>query len=246
MSQNERDRLLANQLESLSKLSGDSSILDFQHQGDPPEEYQVTFRGLGISGIDDDGNPIFTDSHQILIQMAYLYPDRGPDLKWETPIFHPNVSNSGFVDLRDIGLQWDPKMDLEIICERLWDVIRLAYVDIPGAKQLAARDWFRTGLNLNLPLDARTLRDRDQNENRYIVQYTRRAKAPENRAGQSQTTSPNITPIGNRPERNEREVLFIGDDPESTRDTTPESPAPQPPEPPTKENRGDSGILYID
>ena len=228
------DRLWA-ELEGLRSLKRQSSLFDFESEGEPPESFTVTFIGKGIASIDPASKEaVITESHQIQIQMAYLFPQREPDLKWLTPIYHPNLSKSGFVDMKDIGLEWSSEISLEIICERLWDVIRLAHVELDNATFLEAKEWFKNNLTLKLPIDARPLRDRAVASQSNVIQYSRRNKINK--------TEPKTNP--------DREVLFIGDEKatqpsvQKTEPTKSDAPVkwvegPQPEKP-------DDDILFID
>ena len=198
MSDNSRDERLWGELESLRSLKRQSSIFDFQYEGEPPDNFTVTFAGKGISSVDSDSDEaVFSEKHEIQIQMAYLYPKREPDLKWVSPIYHPNVANSGVVDLEDSGLEWNEGLSIEIICERLWDVIRLAHLDTEKSSQLGAKDWFKNKLNLKLPIDARPLRDRSVATQSNVVQYTRRNQKKRD---------------FHAPKQVDDDVLFIGED----------------------------------
>lgn len=226
-----REDRLAAELEGLKDLKRQSSILDFEAEGVAPESYKVSFAGKGIATVDSENEPQISDTHQIQIQMAYLYPKREPDLKWLTPIYHPNLSKSGFVDLKDIGLEWNPELSLEIICERLWDVIRLAYMDFPTATCLDAKEWYQQHLALKVPIDARQLRDRAMVSQSNIVQYNRR----------NQQKKPASKP---NPGNANREVLYIGEEPMRI-PAEPESPPVQTARP-VRRPSPDDDILFLD
>ena len=211
MSDNNREERLWQEVETLRALKKQSSIFDFEFAGDPPDKFVVTFSGKGIGRPGGpDAEPEVVEFHQIQIQMAYLYPSREPDLKWITPIFHPNLSNSGFVDLEDIGLVWEESLSIEIICERLWDIIRLAHVDLEGSSQYLARDWYRNECAFKLPLDPRPLRDQSVARQSNVVQYVRRTEKKSRSA---------IKKI------QDRDVLYIGGEDRSRTQPAP----PQPP-----------------
>lgn len=228
MSEQSREDRLRAELEGLKSLKRQSSIFDFEYEGDPPEMFTVTFSGKGIVGLAND-EPEFTHSHQVQIQMAYLYPSREPDLKWLTPVFHPNVSNSGFVDMDDIGLVWSRELSVEIICERLWDVIRLAHLDLETSSQIEAKGWYKNRLNLKLPIDARPLRDRAVSTQSNVVQYSRRN--PKQRKLE----------IAQQPEE---DILFIDDEKQPNRVSASQSSSTQDSVPQRK--NGDDDILFID
>ena len=83
-----------------------------------------------------------------------------PELTWKTPIFHPNVSSIGHIRLEQCGLQWEPDMTLDVVCERLWDLVRGAYVDVEKSTDYSAKKWFAEQTQVSLPVDPRPLRDR--------------------------------------------------------------------------------------
>ena len=80
------------------------------------------------------------NEHRIELRIPYAFPERPPDVRWLSSIYHPNISFSGLVKLRDIGLPWVEDMSLDVVCERLWDVARLAYFDEEHASKLCREE----------------------------------------------------------------------------------------------------------
>ena len=78
--------------------------------------------------------------------MPYGYPERPPDIRWLTPILHPNISFSGFLNLAEVGLPWSEDLGLEVVCERLWDVARGSYMNLEKSANYAAKSWFEKEL----------------------------------------------------------------------------------------------------
>jgi hypothetical protein len=138
-----------------------------------------------------------------------------------TPILHPNVSFSGFIQLRDVGLPWDRTVTLDAVCERLWDVARLAYVNLDRATNFSAKSWIESPGRIALPVDTRILRDRMNVSGINVIRYARRGAAR--------------SPLP----RSSGEVLYIGED-------TPAPPLPPRRPPPRPAPGGDDDILYID
>lgn len=62
-------------------------------EGSEPERYRVTFSCRGISDIDASQNPIYSDRHEVLIICDDFFPSDVPKLRWETPIWHPNIQH---------------------------------------------------------------------------------------------------------------------------------------------------------
>ena len=85
--------------ELLAALDAASSIFSMEMTGEPPDRYTLTFRGKGL-GRDASASSDVTliELHQIDLRMPYSYPASPPDIRWITPLWHPNVSFSGFVN----------------------------------------------------------------------------------------------------------------------------------------------------
>jgi ubiquitin-protein ligase len=194
---NTRDERLVHDLQVMQKLAESSVIVDFESEGDPPEEFTVTFHGRGVtraSGLNVELE--FVEKHQFEIRLPFSYPQRAPDIRWLTPIFHPNISNSGFINLEEIDIEWDKDINLDVLCERLWDVVRLDFMNLGRSTNYAACNWFEEQTELQLPLDQRRLRETAAPSRSNVVRYQRRGEKIE---------------TGIRPANND-EVLFIGEE----------------------------------
>jgi ubiquitin-protein ligase len=211
-----RTARLQSDLAALESLHSESTILSLEPAGEPPDRYTLTFRGkgLGREGMSTDVSVI--ELHQIDLRMPYSYPERPPDVRWLTPIVHPNVSFSGFLNLAEIGLPWTPDLTLDVLCERLWDVARGAYVNLEKAANYAAKNWYEQECRFELPVDVRPLRDKAGVSVTNVVKYQRRGSAVQLAAG---------TPM---------EVMYIDEN------------TPVPPLPPrARRGRGGEDVLYI-
>ena len=136
-----RDQRLRSDFEAMEAVKAASTILDVQPVGEPPDRYTVTFRGKGLRRDASTDEVEQVDSHECEIRLTLSYPRHSPDIRWLTPLFHPNISFGGFIRLRDIGVSWTEDLSLDVICERLWDVARLAYYDLENAGSAAAWAW---------------------------------------------------------------------------------------------------------
>jgi hypothetical protein len=163
--------------ELLAALDAASTIFSCEVTGDPPDRYTLTFRGKGLgrdAAVGSEVGPI--ELHQIDLRMPYSYPASPPDIRWITPLWHPNVSFSGFVNPADIGLVWTREVPLDLVCERLWDVARLQFLNPNKASNYAAKNWFEKENTFPLPLDPRPLRDSSSPRGpSNVVRYERRA-----------------------------------------------------------------------
>jgi len=229
VAQTTREERLEADFAAIESLRSASSILDFEPTGDAADRYTIIFRGKGLARDTSPSSDVeIVELHKCDIRLPYAYPERGPDIRWLTPIFHPNVSFSGFINLKQIGLPWDKKITLDVVVERLWDVTRLAYFNPDKAVNYSAKNWFESENTLRLPLDHRPLRDKSAPSSSNVIHYERRgeSKVDLQKSGQAEN------------------VFYIGED----------TPPPEPPlrrvpprrrVPPVGPPPDDDDILYI-
>ena len=228
-----RDEKLKADLAAMQALAQQSSILEFSTDDDPPESYEITLKGRGITRTGSykaEVEPI--EEHKCEIRLSYRYPERAPEVRWLTPIFHPNVSYSGNIRLEDCGIRWEEGLTLDVVCEHLWDVARLAHFDLDKASNYQAKKWFEEQTEMTFPVDDRPLRDRGGPAASNVVRYERTAAvAPVHpqRAGRVADESADQKTMA------DDDVLFIDDD----------TPTPELPKAPPRRDRGDDDILYI-
>ena len=90
-------RRLRGDYELMQELAGRTNMISFVAQSPrpnlPPERYIVTFKCKSIANVDRQGNPIFSEHHQVEIYLHNQYPQRWPGMKWLTPIWHPNINH---------------------------------------------------------------------------------------------------------------------------------------------------------
>ncbi|QDU96708.1 ubiquitin-conjugating enzyme E2 [Lignipirellula cremea] len=158
MRESPRIRRLRSDFRSVSALRADSSILEFETEGDPPEHYTLRFLGRGLSRPRQE--VVAQDIHMVSVGLGAGYPRMIPDLTWRTPIFHPNISGSGVVCLGGYGSHWVPAVGLDDLCVMLWDMIRYQNFDIESPYNREAAAWARAQTTYRLPMDARPLRDK--------------------------------------------------------------------------------------
>ena len=92
-----RMRRLRGDYELMQELAARTNLISFVAQSPrpnlPPERYIVTFKCKSIANVDRQGNPIFSEHHQVEIYLHNQYPQRWPGMKWLTPIWHPNINH---------------------------------------------------------------------------------------------------------------------------------------------------------
>jgi ubiquitin-protein ligase len=174
-----REKRLLSDLEALRALAADSTIFSFEPTGEPPDRYRLTFRGKGLAPDSTKSGAKTIEQHQCDLRLPYSYPEQPPDIRWLTPVLHPNVSFSGCIQLAEIGLPWSPEVGLDLVCERLWDMARMAYADDQRAVNYSAKNWLEAHGDMPTPLDPRGLRDKSEGKlsSGNIVRYQRRGAA---------------------------------------------------------------------
>jgi ubiquitin-protein ligase len=216
VSSTDKKERLAAELEVMRALAGQSSILQFEPEGEPPDRYKITFRGRGINCTSSFHAEVeYLDRHECEIRLGYGFPERPPEVRWLTPVFHPNISYSGLVKLEDCGLDWNRDLTLDVVCERLWDLARLAWMDLETARNMSAKTFFSEQRKITLPVDMRPLRDQGGPSPSNVIHYQR---------------GPGSPTVG------DNGVLYIGE----------ETPTPQLPQRrPSRGRTDDDDILYI-
>lgn len=157
-----RDRRLKSDLLALERLKLQSSIIDFKALDNPATHYVVTFQGKGIMQPPSSENVSLQTHHEVEIKLGVNYPRSKPDLKWRTPIFHPNISALGQVCLGGYSTHWVPSLNLDELCEMLWDMLRFANYDVKSPYNYKSARWVERQKQFTFPLDDRSLRDKVQ------------------------------------------------------------------------------------
>jgi hypothetical protein len=126
-------------------------------QGDPPNQYLVTFQGRGLWR--DRGKVRILETHRIEIKLGSSYPRTIPEIRWITPIYHPNISEIGMVCLGGYNTHWVPSVQLDELCLMLWDMARYHNYDIRSPYNRDAALWVANQTAILFPTDPRPLRD---------------------------------------------------------------------------------------
>ena len=163
MRKSPRDRRLNSDFQSVQQLQEESRIFSFQASGNPPKKYRLIFKGAGFQR---DRNGVITVSqhHEVLVELGAAYPRMVPNLAWQTPVFHPNISNNGVVCLGGYGTHWVPSLTLSEMCTMLWDMIRYKNFDTESPYNREAALWAKVQSDFRLPIDQRSIRDKISGE----------------------------------------------------------------------------------
>jgi hypothetical protein len=198
--------------EVMRGLDAQSSVFEFEPRGgNPPKEYKVILRGKGVSSRPSPNQEVeLSDVHELEIRLGFAFPERPPEVRCKTSIFHPNISSVGFIKLDECGLEWEPEMTLDVVIERLWDVIRGAFINKDKASNYSAQKWFAEQNKITFPVDQRPLRDRSAPAADNVVQYER---GPAGSAPPSSDvlyiSDDTPTPVLPRKKKDDDDVLYI-------------------------------------
>lgn len=151
-------RRLRTDMTALEKLRTESSVFDYRSFGVPlAQRYLVVFRGKGLAR--EKGKIVVRDRHEIEIKLGAAYPRTMPELRWLTPIYHPNISEIGLVCLGGYGTHWVPSLQIDELCGMLWDMVRYQNYDVRSPYNREAALWAANQTSFGFPVDSRPLRD---------------------------------------------------------------------------------------
>lgn len=154
-----RLRRLRNEKVRLARLR--SPLLRVEPHGDPPDRYRVELRCRGLAKV--DGKPEPAERHEVEIVLPADYPTRPPEVRWRTPIFHPNVLGSdhpyhpGKVCLGP----WTPSQFLDDLVVRLAEMVQMKDYGLQSPLNPEAALWVKEH-EAELPLDSRDVREPEE------------------------------------------------------------------------------------
>jgi ubiquitin-protein ligase len=122
-------------------------------EGDPPDKYQIRYTCRGVEAINPAGAPTIREVHEVSIYLHAEYPLKQPQLKWLTPIFHPNIHATGAVC---IGAWW-PAKTLDELILNLGDMIQYKNLDPKDPMNSKAAAWALRNKH-RFPIDGRDLK----------------------------------------------------------------------------------------
>lgn len=156
MSFNIRETRLRNEYQRIQELVDRSEFIRIAAtEGDPPDKYKIRFTCLGVESLRPNGQPLLRDLHEVSIYLHAEYPYKQPQLKWLTPIFHPNIHITGAVC---IGAWWAAKT-LDELLLTLGEMIQYKNLDPKDPMNSKAAVWAQQNRNL-FPIDKRPLKGR--------------------------------------------------------------------------------------
>ena len=168
MRKSPRVRRLNSDYNSVKQLRAESSIFTFESKGSPPQRYRLIFHGAGFQK-ERSGRISIVHHHEVLVELGAAYPRMVPNLAWQTPIFHPNISNNGVVCLGSYGTHWVPSLTLSEMATMLWDMIRYKNFDTESPYNREAAIWAKMQTDFRFPVDPRSIRDKLTGESELVV-----------------------------------------------------------------------------
>jgi ubiquitin-protein ligase len=162
-----RIRRLKSDYAALQQVCRESSIFAIEASGNPPCYYRITFLGKGLCR--DRGKIKVIHKHQVGIKLGASYPRTVPEIRWLSPIYHPNISEIGMVCLGGYGTHWVPSVQLDELCTMLWDMLRYHNYDIRSPYNRDAALWVANQTAILFPTDARALRNRRVAQGRVVA-----------------------------------------------------------------------------
>ena len=175
LNESPRLRRLRNDLIALERLRDESTVFDFSVTGKPPQHFILEFRGTGLARV--RSRIVERESHEVECKLGAGYPRSMPELRWLSPIYHPNISEIGMICLGGYGTHWVPSLHLDELCVMLWDMARYHNYDVRSPYNREAALWTAHQTTYKFPMDQRALRDRrgpGTDRNARDVDYTPR------------------------------------------------------------------------
>lgn len=149
---------LERESKDLEALKRDSTILEIQSEGDPPDHYRILFHGKSLVPADNADGVAIGELQECKISMGREFPRRCPEIQWLSPIVHPNISG-GSVCLGNFASNWNPNFTVSMLVEVLWDMARLAIFN-PYHAYSQELQWEQLDKKFHFPVDRRVLRDK--------------------------------------------------------------------------------------
>ena len=183
----------------------------------------------------DRNKVLYREHHQVEVRLGASYPRTMPELRWLSPVYHPNISEIGLVCLGAYGTHWVPSLFLDELCNMLWDMARYHNYDIRSPYNRDAALWVANQTTFGFPTDARPLRDLRIAKGRIEVSAAVKPAEPSSDAGRSGEggVEPPPGPGGREEQQRIEQVLKSGEplvifDQEIKLPPKPPAPPPEP------------------
>jgi ubiquitin-protein ligase len=111
-----------------------------------PDRYEVTLRYTGFKELPPgEREPVRADVHRVEIVLGANYPREAPQLRWLTPIFHPNIEPppKGGVCIGELRERYLPGMGLARLVRMLTDMVQYRNFNPLHGVNPTAVEWVR-------------------------------------------------------------------------------------------------------
>jgi len=154
MVSNPRLRRLEADHRSMLELKSQSDLIDFEVlSGLPPHKYRIRLRCRGVYLHPENNKKAITVNHAVLVNLHSEYPRKQPAMKWETPIYHPNINRAnGGVCIQ----YWAPSKSLADLVMMLYDMVRYENYNVKSPLDTEAANWANKNA-ARFPVDSRPL-----------------------------------------------------------------------------------------
>lgn len=149
-----RETRLRNDHKRMQELVSRSEFIQIlETEGTPPERYRIRFTCRGVERLSPSRRPIYREEHEVVVYLHAEYPLKQPQLKWLTPVFHPNIHRTGAVC---IGAWW-PAKTLDELMLTLGEMVQYKNFDPLDPMNSQAAAWALRNKN-EFPVDSRPLK----------------------------------------------------------------------------------------
>jgi ubiquitin-protein ligase len=135
-------RRLQADFEKMKKLAIRSPFVEIvKAEGNPPYEYQLRLTCRAVVNLNSN-RAVFGNDHRLIVYLPNDYPKERPRFVFQTPIFHPNVHQTGQVCYGDEGDHgFAPSMGLDDLIVRIMQMMRFENFNPRSAFRLDAAQW---------------------------------------------------------------------------------------------------------
>ena len=153
-----RTRRLEKEHADLLELRRQSSFVTFSAEGSPATVYRirVSCGGLCLAG----SEPRITKDHRFDLIIGQEFPFLAPEIKWQSPIFHPNFRPPYIC----LGNHWYAGWSLAEMCVAICEMIQYKRFNIYDPLDQIAAEWLKRLMEERpdvIPVDRRPVRDLD-------------------------------------------------------------------------------------
>jgi ubiquitin-protein ligase len=136
---------------ALEKLNAESDYVRIEPtdvlEGSEPEHYRITFLCRGITSVDSSQRPLYGERHEVLIHCDDEFPSDVPKLRWETPIWHPNIQHDEPKGVCVNKSEWLGGMGLDDLVRLMFEMVQYknyhAELSPPFPLDQDAANWVR-------------------------------------------------------------------------------------------------------